>query len=690
MRNAGASVDPPSDPLAAVPLPTSYLIHGAPKAAEQQSGPSTAPTRGRKLPPGVSPDIFDRPTRPTRGSSSLPPPAPPVQPWVLEGPPERPRAPLLPIPPPSEKLYNIPPTAERPDSAPPAEPRRRRPLRFALILTLLLALVLSLAYFIPATVMSGKVLPGTTVSGVDIGGLTVAQAAERLRVRLDNRAKQPIVVHALGVSREIIPEKAGLSLDALGTVEQAQSGWPSPLEVLRAFTGTTQIPPKVSVDKSKMAAVVQKLAEEIDRPVREGEIRFKGLTPEVVLPRSGRALDIGGTAQLIEEAYFGNNEPVTLPVAVIDPSTDVSVFQEAGAMARKAVSAPFTLVAGPRRAQITRENLAAHLTFVPDSKGTLVPRFDAKGALAEVEKALIDPAKAPVEPTYDVVNGKPRLIPGRDGQGVDEGKLARDISEAILEGGSRTIEVSLTTVKPRLTENEVRSLGIKEKISSFTTEYPCCQPRVTNIHRIADLLDGHLVKPGETFSLNKVVGRRDRARGFVEAPQIVAGRLVNDVGGGISQFVTTMYNAVFFGGLKDVKHTAHEFYISRYPAGRESTVSYPEPDFQWQNDSPYGVLIKTRYTNTSITVEFWSTKRYDKIEAESSGPYNFTNFTKETDSGPDCIPMAGQRGFTIDVTRVFYRDNVEVKRDPPIRTVYRPQVNLTCVEDEDAASSARR
>ncbi|GAA3248385.1 hypothetical protein GCM10020216_079750 [Nonomuraea helvata] len=201
-------------------------------------------------------------------------------------------------------------------------------------------------------------------------------------------------------------------------------------------------------------------------------------------------------------------------------------------------------------------------------------------------------------------------------------------------------------------------------------------PRVTNIHRIADIVDGYVVQPEETFSLNDVVGKRDKARGFVEAPMILNNRFVNDIGGGVSQFATTMFNAVFFGGFQDVQHRAHQYYITRYPAGRESTVSYPQPDFHWRNDSPYGVLIKTSYTATSVTVQFWSTKRYD-IESQSSERYNVKSVPTLTDSGAECIPMDGAEGFAIDVWRIF-KQNGKVVRKQRFHTVYDPEPRLTC------------
>ena len=114
-------------------------------------------------------------------------------------------------------------------------------------------------------------------------------------------------------------------------------------------------------------------------------------------------------------------------------------------------------------------------------------------------------------------------------------------------------------------------------VSRFVTYYRCCEPRVTNIKRAAAILDGLTIKPGATFSLNRALGERTRVRGFVPAPTISGGRLVNSVGGGISQLATTLYNAAFFAGLELVAHTPHSFYISRYPKGREATISWAVP-----------------------------------------------------------------------------------------------------------------
>ncbi|MFM7069219.1 MAG: VanW family protein, partial [Actinomycetes bacterium] len=142
----------------------------------------------------------------------------------------------------------------------------------------------------------------------------------------------------------------------------------------------------------------------------------------------------------------------------------------------------------------------------------------------------------------------------------------------------------------------------------FTTPHPAGQPRVKNIHRIADITRGVIIPPGETFSINKFVGRRTAADGFVSAPAINDGKFVEDIGGGVSQFATTLFNAAFFGGLDIVAYKPHSIYISRYPFGRESTVAYPGVDMAVRNNTPYGVVIWPSYTSNSVTVQLWSTK----------------------------------------------------------------------------------
>lgn len=142
-------------------------------------------------------------------------------------------------------------------------------------------------------------------------------------------------------------------------------------------------------------------------------------------------------------------------------------------------------------------------------------------------------------------------------------------------------------------------------VSRFTTHHPCCATRVTNIQTLADTLDQTVVAPGEIFSLNQAIGERTEEKGFASAGTIMGGELVDTVGGGVSQFATTLYNAVYWAGLKDISHQPHSWQFDRYPTGIEATISWPNPDLKFQNDTNYSVIIHTSHSGTSITVEIW-------------------------------------------------------------------------------------
>ncbi|WP_203952075.1 VanW family protein [Planotetraspora mira] len=569
------------------------------------------------------------------------------------------------------------------ETVPEATPPRRW-LRRTLLGLGVAAAAGTVGYCAAAGALAGEVLPGTRVAGVDIGGLSPASAEAALRQGIAKSAERPLIAH-LGPAgsdtvdgREVLPPgEIGLSVDVPGTVADAGAGWPTPVAVARVLLGGQEVAPRVAVDGERLTARVAELAAAIDVPVREGYVGYRGLEPRVTLPKDGRALDQAAAARSLRAAYLHSQEPVRLSVGVVSPQVSAAVMRRvAQTTARTAVAAPFTLRNGSREVVLSRQDLAADLRFVAAGRDVMRPSFDADEAAAAFRSGLIGDDRAPRDATFEIVEGRPRVVPSHTGQAIDADGLGRIVSGVLTDGGSRTVDVPVTKGAPRLTTAQARKLGVAEQVSSFTTYYPCCAPRVTNIHRIAEIVNGHLVRPGETFSLNGLVGRRDLARGFVEAPMILDGRYVNDVGGGVSQFTTTMFNAVFFGGFQDVQHTPHSFYISRYPAGRESTVSFPQPDFRWRNDSPYGVFITTSYTNTSVTVRFWSTKRFD-VEAESSARYDVKGFPTLADDGPECIPMTGVDGFTIDVWRIFKKDD-EVVRRQRFRTTYTPEPQLTC------------
>jgi vancomycin resistance protein YoaR len=223
--------------------------------------------------------------------------------------------------------------------------------------------------------------------------------------------------------------------------------------------------------------------------------------------------------------------------------------------------------------------------------------------------------------------------------------------------------VAMTPTPADLTTDEANAFGIVAEVgqpSAFgpTTRHACCEGRVTNIHRIADLVRGVVIAPGATFSVNGHVGARTAAKGFVEGGAINEGVFTTAIGGGVSQFATTLFNAAFFAGLDFGEYQSHSIYISRYPRGRESTLSYPNPDLEIVNNTPYGVMIWPTYTGTSITVHLYSTPHV----TVSAGP------TSDRPQG-NCTRVTQPR------TRTYADGRVETDS---VFAVYRPAEGVAC------------
>jgi hypothetical protein len=214
-------------------------------------------------------------------------------------------------------------------------------------------------------------------------------------------------------------------------------------------------------------------------------------------------------------------------------------------------------------------------------------------------------------------------------------------------------------------------------MSTYTTRFKPGEPRVRNIELASRILDGHIVEPGTTFSFNDVVGPRTRSRGYVPAPAIMGARLVKDVGGGICQVSTTLFNAVFRAGLDIRKSRAHTMWMPEYPEGREAAVSYPQLDFTWKNDTEVPVRIQAAYTGSSLTVSLWGEREYD-VRSRTSERYGFTPYRTGVGHGRKCVPMVGRKGFKIDVWRTLYAGGREV-RSEKFHTEYRSQPKVTCV-----------
>jgi vancomycin resistance protein YoaR len=559
---------------------------------------------------------------------------------------------------------------------PPPRAARRRRLAIGVALGIGL---LGLVYTADVAMARDSVPRGVHIAGVDVGGRSVHEAERTLGRALSAQAAAPVSVMVDGTPLQLDPAKSGLSLDASASIDGARNGGLAPWARVSSLFSSTDSPAVAKVDEDALRTAIEALAKKVDRSTREGAVRFDGLVPVAVQPQTGRTLDVEGAAKAVAEAYLGEaSAPVQLPVEVTPvKSVAADVDRALTELARPAVAAPVTLTGQGRTLVLQPRDIAASLRIEADANGAINPLVDAKALESSLGRRLTAVETPAKDARFSLAGTKISIAPSANGVAVDVEAISSSLVATLRQAAPRTGTLPLVSSEPRLSTARAKTLGIKEPIGSGTTFHPCCRPRVQNIHRMADIVHGAVVLPGETFSLNGFVGPRDRRRGFVDAPMILDGEFVDAVGGGVSQFATTMFNAVFFSGLEDVEHKPHSYYISRYPPGREATVSHPQPDLKWRNDSPHGVLVQTSYTSKSITVTFWGTKVYDSVEASASPRTRYRGVTTEYRSGRGCESRGGAPGFDITVTRVFRKGGAVVKTEK-FFTRYRMETRIVC------------
>jgi vancomycin resistance protein YoaR len=507
-------------------------------------------------------------------------------------------------------------TGQLPAVQPPHHRRSGRRVVRGLALAGLLVVVVVGLWALDTRLSENKVGRKVTLAGQSVAGMEAAELDAAVASLAGQYREAAVVVEAPEGGFEASAPEFGLSVDTARTVAAAMAVGRTGNVVgriwdwARSFVVERPAPVRIDLDQQAMARIVierdpkrvppvePSVMVQDDKVVPKPGEPGRGITAPSVLAGLQKA---GPKGVPLRISVDRDSVPPRFP---IDDAKRLADRAEALAAAGLPVSAgsetatvPASVVRGWFRTQATGEELKL-----------AVDASDAPEALAEL---FPEPAVEPVNAGFTVSAGRVSITPAKAGSGCCAAGASAAIQSALLNRASAdtAIPLPLKPVPPSRDEEAARKLGIVEPIGTFTTNHAAGEPRVQNIHRISDLIRGVVIAPGTTFSVNDHVGRRTAANGFVPAPVIDHEyKFTEDIGGGISQFATTIFNAAFFAGLDIPSYYMHGIYIARYPYGRESTISFPSPDVRIRNNTPYGVLIWPTYTATSITVTLYSTK----------------------------------------------------------------------------------
>jgi vancomycin resistance protein YoaR len=374
-----------------------------------------------------------------------------------------------------------------------------------------------------------------------------------------------------------------------------------------------------------------------------------------------------------------DRHPVGLPVLVDPPDVTAAQMRPVARQVRLAVSEPVRLIHEARAFRVPRWRIAT-LLDLPE-KGNVALGIGGAAATEYFAKLSDTVGREPVDATFAVSGDTVTVVSDEPGLGVDVPQTAKNLLDAALSRADRQAAVVVTEMKAERTAAEAQAMGITLRMASYTTAYAGTPDRVRNLQLAVTALDGALIPPGGEFSFNDRVGERTLERGYRPAPVIIGGEYEEDVGGGVSQVATTVFNAAWEAGLKITERNPHALYIARYQDGRDATVNYPDLDLRFVNDTGSWILMKGAYDGGGVTVSLYGgeRRRVESVPGDlrrTGGPPVRREPDPTMFKGQTRVEEPGTDASTVSVQRTVYDEDGDVIRSETWSTSYRGEYRI--------------
>ncbi len=519
--------------------------------------------------------------------------------------------------------------------------------------------------------------PRVWIDDARLDHLAPSEQRNQLETWLNERQKRPILVRSGKGLCELGFALGELRLDLGETTNRIEAAR------RQRHLGDVRVTPAIHVDAKAARSVLERCEATTlpERPV-VGSVTFVDGSVRLLPSRAGERLSLEGVERLLAEAMLRRPEPLAWPRDVVPAFPPLSLLErvrdEFERLTRRRIRLRSPLVGASLR--LGRDELGRMLATQqgPDQQLSL-------GVMPEVLREVLGERAMVLErPVMDATfreneRGQLEAVAEREGIRIDWEKLAVELFRALLAESGELQVPTVPESEPRRRLADLEGLSMTDRLSTFSTRYQSGKPRVKNIQRIAALTDGVIVLPEQTFSLNQHVGMRTIQRGFVMAPGIEDGDMRDSVGGGVSQFATTLYNAVLRAGFEIEESQAHSYWFDRYPMGHEATLSFPKPDLAWKNDSTTPVLITARTTDRSVTVTLWGSSDGRRVSYGIGPRTDIVPPPVEVLPNPELeaderrTKNGGRIGWSVMVWREVLMGDGRKRRDEK-RVVYRPEV----------------
>lgn len=559
-------------------------------------------------------------------------------------------------------------------------------------------------YSADRSVSSNEIARNVTVAGVPVGGLDRSEAIRAVEAYEDRLRTNTGVFAVNGQTFKLSPVSVGLEAEVAPAVDDAfavgrdEGVFENFASWISSFSSAEDVDLAIDFDDNAIEAQIETWEEQaIPNPAFSGTVEIEDGVVVTQYPQDGLALD-QATAyrQVATELSTLDKAGVTIDVIESTPKlTDADVDAAALELSRM-IDAPITMTdteSGFRTTFSIESLVAASRTDISAEGTSFTNTFDVARVLDILDPRRTEYETDPVDAKFDIdlETDNITIVPGRSGTLLDTATLITNMKAAALGSGVGVFPL-VVGQPPSFTTEAAEAFTTLGPLAGFTTDHPAQQPRVTNIQKMADAVNGAIVLPGDEWSINDHVGERTEVKGYVAAPAIIDGSPYccdhpANIGGGVSQFGTTLYNAVFYACLEDVSHKPHSLYFSRYPMGREATLGVPGPDVRFANNTDHPVVIATAYTDTSITVKMYGdnggltctdlTHEKEDIVAFDKTLVADTEGTLKPGQSTDV--RSGIDGFLVKVDRVVTHPDGHTETDLNLVHRYRPLSEQTMV-----------
>ena len=457
---------------------------------------------------------------------------------------------------------------------------KKRWLRYAAIgvIALIVCIVVGLLTVRALDPYDNRILPGTTIGSIPVGGMTRLEAYKTVKDATRTTFSQETMVVTLpdGVIY-LSPEHTKAKLSVLsavtgafdhgrkGTDEQKQAA------VDASVSGGTTIDmlPYIKIDKEYIRSQLETYAAQFN--VSHTELSYQL---------------IGQKPHLQEDLYDPSEPAQTLELTLGTPREELDVDA------------------------VLAEVLEAY------SFNTFALSIDSLPLLStpkdpDLEALYEEFYIAPVDTTLDMSTY--HQVPGSYGYSIDMEAARKLLSQADY---GDTISIPMVCVKPEILGDEAY---FRDELGYCETKHTNNENRNTNLRLGCAALDGHILQPGEAFSFNEVVGERTAEKGYMPAPAYSGTATVNSTGGGVCQLSSTLYNAALIADMEILFRVNHGFRSSYIGIGLDATVNWGGPDFQFRNNSHFPVMIKAEVSDGYVKFRLLGTDEKDYYIVMTSG-----------------------------------------------------------------------